>query len=263
MAMNAHTVEYRVFEALGENCGLVVTDPESGQCAFRFRQDFHDYAGEEADVLRRISVELPERHAEMGTTAFLKWIDETLSNSFRVEPPQSAMAFDLERTAQALYRVHVKTQVRRYETHLPYYSSIDLAAGSLGEDRATQEAEWIEAAVAGRKSLHEDMFVVRVHGRSMEPDIPDGALCVFQVYEKHAGSRQNGIFIVQRMATSDSGGECTIKRYSSDKEVTEEGWRHKRITMNPDNPEFQTWDIEEREQFVTVARFISILEDPL
>lgn len=261
MSIDAHTVEYRVFEALGESCGLVVTDPESGECAFRFRQDFQDYAGEEADVLRRISVELPERHAEMGTAAFLKWIDETLSNSFRVGSPRTAMAIDLERTAQALYRHHVKTQVRRFETHLPYYSSIDLAAGSLGQDRTTQEADWIDASVHGRKALHEDMFAVRVHGRSMEPEIPDGSICVFRFY--YGGPRSGGIYIVQRMASLSDGGEFTLKRYDSGWTETEEGRRHDRITMQPKNPDFDQWEIKPSEQYVTVAQFLAILEDPL
>ena len=52
--LTTRTAEYRVFEALGENCGIVLTDPETGECAFRFRRDWEDFAGEEAEVLRAI-----------------------------------------------------------------------------------------------------------------------------------------------------------------------------------------------------------------
>jgi hypothetical protein len=255
------TAEYRVFQALGEPCGIVLTDPQSGDCVFRFRQDFQQFAGDEADVLAALVADLPDRQREMGTPAFLQWIDETFSNTLRVEPPNTALCADLERTAQALYRRHVNASVRRYETHLPFYPSLDIAAGGLGQDRALTAEEWIEARVPGRRSLSQDLFLVRIHGRSMEPDIPDGSLCVFRAY--YGGSRKGGIFIVQRMATMEEGGEYTIKRYSSEKSATAEGWRHKRITMTPENSEFNDWDLAEDDRYVTIAEFICVLEDPV
>ncbi len=259
--LQTRTAEYRVFQALGENCGLVLTDPANGECVFRFRQDFAEFAGEEAPILTALAEELPLRQREMGTAAFLAWIDENLSNTLRVEPPTTTMAIDLERTAQALYRRLVTSTVRRYQTHLPFYSSLDIAAGGLGQDRANTAEEWVEAHVPGRRGLSEDLFLVRIHGRSMMPDIPDGSLCVFRSY--YGGSRRGGIYIVQRMATMDEGGEYTLKRYSSEKEQTAEGWRHKRITMQPDNEEFSHWDLREEDQYVTIAQFVCVLEDPL
>ncbi|MBI4889806.1 MAG: S24 family peptidase [Acidobacteria bacterium] len=258
--LQTRTAEYRVFQALGENCGLVLTDPSTGECVFRFRQDFETFAGEEAPVLLALSQELPERQKEMGTTAFLAWIDDNLSNALSVEPPTTTLALDLERTAQALYRRMVNSTVRRYQTHLPFYSSLDIAAGGLGQDRANTAQEWVEAHVPGRRGLSEDLFLVRIHGRSMMPDIPDGSLCVFRSY--YGGSRKGGIFIVQRMATMDEGGEYTLKRYSSQKEQTAEGWRHKSITMHPHNAEFSDWELREEDQYVTIAEFICVLEDP-
>lgn len=256
------TAEYRIFQALGENCGILVTDPENGQCVFRFRSDFQEFAGEEAGVLSGLAAELPERQREMGTAAFLAWIDATLSNTLRVEGPSITLCGDLERTAQALYRRHVTSTVRRYETHLPFYPSLDIAAGGLGQDRANIAKEWIETRIPGRRGLTEDLFLVKIHGRSMEPDIPDGSLCVFRSY--YGGSRRGGIFIVQRMATMDEGGEYTLKRYTSEKEHSGGSWRHKNITMHPKNPEFSDWDLtREEDNWVTIAEFICVLEEPL
>lgn len=253
--------QYRLFQALGENCGIVVTDPETGDCAIRFRRDWQDFAGEESEVLEALAEDLPERQREMGTAAFLRWIDETFSNTVRVEPPAQTLYVDLERTAQALYRRHIRSTVHQFQTHLPLIP-IDLAAGGLGEDRAAGAKEWIEAEVPGRRGLSEDLFLVRIHGRSMEPDIPDGSICVFRSY--YGGSRRGGIYIVQRIATMDEGGEFTLKRYESSKTVTQQGWRHTNIHMQPGNPEFQGWDLaQEEDRWVTIAQFISVLEDPV
>lgn len=257
--LTTRTAEYRVFEALGENCGIVLTDPESGECAFRFRRDWTEFAGDEAEVLRAIAEDLPEKQREMGTAEFLRWLDETLSNTFRVASPRSTLCGELERTANTLYRREVHSTVRRYETHLPLIQ-MDLAAGGRGEDRAAVAKEWIEAEVPGRRGLTEDFFIVRIHGRSMEPQIPDGSLCVFRSY--YGGSRRNGIFIVQRIATMDEGGEYTIKRYDSVKKADGDTWSHQQIRMKPGNPEFQDWTLREEDQNVTIAEFVCVLEDP-
>ena len=254
-------VDYRVFEALGEACGVVVTDPASLECVFRFRHDWDVFAGSEAETLSLIAEDLPAKLQEMGPRAFLNWVDDTLSNTFRVQPPAEAMAVDLARTAQALYRKIVHTTVRQYLTHLPLVP-IDLAAGGLGEDRAKGAEEWVEAEVPGRRGLSDDLFVVRIHGRSMEPEIPDGSLCIFRSY--YGGSRRGGIFIVRRAGTIDEGGEYTIKRYQSEKAQTAGGgWEHTAIHMHPDNPDFAGWDLKEGENWTTVAQFVTVLEDPL
>jgi hypothetical protein len=255
-------VEYRLFEALGEPCGIVVSDPSTGDCAFRFRRDWADFAGEEAGVLEAIAADLPGKQREMGTEAFLAWIDKDLSNSFSVRNARESLALDLDRTAQALFRRNVRSTEKQFQTHLPYYASIDLAAGGLGEDRSAGQAEeWIDAEVPGRRRLSEDLFVARIHGRSMEPDIPDGSLCVFRRY--YGGSRGNGIYIVQRVTETGDGGECTIKRYHSSKTVAGEAWAHGDIRMQPANPEFQSWDLEESDRWRSVAEFVCVLEDPL
>lgn len=259
-AVRTRRVDYRVLEALGEKCGVVVCDPETDECAFRFRQDLEDFAGGEKDLLGELLEQLRVYGSEMGGAALLRWMDENLSNFLLVSEPAQAMGIDLERTAQALYRKHVSSRVRQYETHLPVIP-IELAAGGFGRDKARGAKEWVEARVPGRRRLTEDLFVVRVRGRSMEPEIPDGSLCVFRSY--YGGSRKNGIFIVQRMATLDEGGEFTLKRYSSEKVTDGDSWRHRQITMHPDNPEYQDWDLREDERYVTIAEFVCVLEDPL
>lgn len=247
--------EYRLFEALGEPCGVLLVDPASGRAGFRFRQDWDEIDREEGETLRAIADDLPDKLDEMGCPAFLAWIDETLSNSFRVLPPRTTLAGEFDRTLQSLFRRNVSSTVRPYVTHLPLYS-LPACAGGLGPDREAHVEAWIEAEIPGRKKLNSDLFLVRIQGRSMEPDIPDGALCVFRRY--YAGSRKGKIVLVERAATLDEGGEVTVKRYDSEWEKGE----HSKISMHPDNPDYAEWDLKPGERWQTLGEFVCVLEDP-
>lgn len=254
--------QLRVFEALGENCGIALIHPESGQAAFRFRQDWDQFAGEEADVLRAIADDLPAKFHEMGPQAFLDWIDSSLSNTFRVLEPRTSLIGHIDRAAHALYRKFVTAAVRPFQTHLPLFE-LRATGGSFQTDLSVKpDARWLEVHVPGRRNLTDDYFCAYIEGQSMEPEIPDGSLCLFRFYR--AGTRQGGIYLMQRFATSEGGGEFTIKRYESRKrERPGGGWEHESITMNPSNPEFAEWDLDRDESsYVTVAQFIAVLEDP-
>lgn len=261
-AQSTALAQLRVFEALGENCGILVVNPESGEAVFRFRQDWNEFAGEEAETLRAIAEDLPRRLDEMGAARFLAWADETFSNTFRVSEPKTTLIGHIERTAHQLYRKFVHAAVRPFQTHLPLFE-LRATGGFFQTDlNVTPAARWLEVHVPGRRSLSEDYFCAYIEGRSMEPEIPDGALCLFRFYK--AGTRQGGIYLMQRFATSEGGGEFTIKRYESRKRQHSDGtWEHESITMDPANPEYADWKLEQDEsQYVTVAQFITVLEDP-
>lgn len=251
--------EYRVFSALGEPCGVFLRSQANDESDFLFRRDWSAFAGEEADILRAIADDLPDKLSEMGPERFLQWADESLSNSFRVSEPLTTMVGRFESTLQTLYRNNVQSEVQRYKTHLPLYS-IRAAAGRFGKDMSATAEDWIEVRVPGRRDLTDDLFLVRIEGRSMEPDIPDGSLCVFRAY--YGGSRGGGIYLVQRIASSDDGGELTIKRYESSKRTSGEVWDHEGIRMKPANPEFDEWELREEDRYVTIAQFLSVLDEP-
>jgi SOS-response transcriptional repressor LexA len=249
----------RVFEALGEPCGVVLFVEETGECAMRFRRDWDQFAGDEAELLAGLANQLETDLSEMGPTGFLQWVDSSLSNSFRVSEPKTALVGQVDRTLNLLYRKFVPSEVQQFRTHLPLMS-IRAAAGGFGSDMANRAETWVDVDPPGRKSLSDDLFLVRIEGRSMEPDIPDGSVCLFRLYQ--GGSRKGGIYLVQRIGTLDEGGELTIKRYDSRKRVTEEGWSHEGIEMQPDNPEFNRWQLSEEDRHITVAEFLTVIEDP-
>jgi SOS-response transcriptional repressor LexA len=105
------------------------------------------------------------------------------------------------------------------------------------------------------------MFVVKVRGRSMEPKIPDGSWCLFR--KCPPGSREGKIVLVQFSAMGDveTGGRYTVKKYHSEKAVTEDSWAHQHIQLLPLNSEYRPIEVEpqEAEQMVVVGEFIGVL----
>jgi SOS-response transcriptional repressor LexA len=84
------------------------------------------------------------------------------------------------------------------------------------------------------------MFVLQVKGKSMEPAVPEGSYCLFSA--PVAGSRQGRTVIVLLLDKADpeTGERYTIKQYESEKAASEDGgWRHIKITLKPNNPDFQ------------------------
>jgi SOS-response transcriptional repressor LexA len=258
--------EIRIFDALGEPCGVMVADPESNEAAFRFRRDWAALAGErggageapeDAEVLAAIAADLPEKAREMGVRAFLAWVDSTLSNTFRCAAARQSLAADLERAAQRLYSESVRAEVRPYETHLPVLCMA--AAGPLLANAARDEedAEWVD--VEGVR-MGKEYFLVRVAGHSMEPEIPDGSLCLFRRYA--GGSRGGKIMLVHEITDEPGMGRFTIKRYLSAKRASNDGsWEHERIRMHSDNAGFSEWDLDESRRYETAGEFVRVVAD--
>lgn len=247
--------EYRVFEALGEACGVVVADEAANEAAFRFRRDWADFAGEEAEVLEAIAEDLPGKARELGVRAFLEWVDGDLSNTFRCGEPQRTLALDLERTAQTLFARVVRSTAKPYQTHLPVRCVA--AAGPLLDNPETEREEWVD--VAGVR-LSRDHFLARIRGHSMEPEIPDGSVCLFRRYA--GGSRVGKIMLVHEITDEGGMGRFTVKRYLSRKRESAEGWEHEQIRMHSENPEFGEWDLAEERRYETIGELVRVIADP-
>lgn len=254
-ALVPRLAQFRVFVALGEPCGVVVADPATNEAAFRFRRDWAEFAGEEdAEVLAEIARDLPEKVLELGVTAFLKWIDSDLSNTFHCGEPQTTLALDLDRTAQRLFTREVRSAEKPYETHLPVRCLA--AAGPLLDNPETGREEWLDVDLR----LSKDYFLARIRGRSMEPEIPDGSVCLFRRYA--GGSRVGKIMLVHEITDEGGMGRFTVKRYLSRKRETASGWEHERIRMHSENPDFGEWDLTREGRYETVGELVRVIADP-
>ena len=130
--------------------------------------------------------------------------------------------------------------------------------GEFTEGREVEPDGWVRVENCGR--LYEGMFVVRASGRSMEPKIHDGDLCVMRRYE--GGSRNGEIVLAQHRESFDpeSGGAYSIKKYSSEKVATDDGsWRHERIVLHPLNPAYG--DIEMKDGDLVIAALVKVISN--
>jgi hypothetical protein len=241
------------------NAGILLEDADRDRLYLRLRRDWDEIAPEEAEVLEALEDGLRSNAQEMGAARFLAYLEDTLSNTLRISLPQTTLAgttaADFERALGRLYREHVNTNVLPFVTHLPRYS-LAVAAGDLLENREVTPEGWEEAPC----DLHltEGMFVAKIVGKSMEPRIPDGSLCVFKLGV--TGSRQGKLVLVEALARGGND-RYTVKRYRSEKKTDESGgWSHERITLEPLNPQFEAWDLDPNEDgYRMIAEFVVVL----
>lgn len=155
-------------------------------------------------------------------------------------------------------------QVPSATEYLPFYT-VQVAAGGFKGDAAPEPQGWVHASKHGfRKRIGPGMFVTQIIGHSMEPTIKDGSYCVFQ--SPVVGSRQGRVLLVQKRGFTDpeTGGNYTVKRYQSKKAVTEQGWRHERIELVPDNPDRERFPVltftpEDDTDLRVISEFIQML----
>jgi SOS-response transcriptional repressor LexA len=237
------------------HAGVLLEDRNTNRIYVRMRHDWDLLAPEESEVLSALESDLLEKAREMGAAQLLDWLTNTLSNTLQIGEPREVMVEGFERALGRLYREHVAATVQPFTTHLPRFS-LAVAAGKFLENQEVSEEGWEEVPQALR--LTPDMFVARIMGRSMEPRIPDGSLCIFRAGV--TGSRQGRLVLVEYLG-GGTNDRYTVKRYRSEKRPAPGGaWEHESIRLEPLNPEFEAWDLDPEEgRFHIVAEFVDVL----
>lgn len=83
------------------------------------------------------------------------------------------------------------------------------------------------------------MFVAQVVGKSMEPQIPDGAWCLFRTPVESAREGKTVLVQLRDATDPETGQRYTVKRYHSEKVAEGDTWRHAKITLESINPDFE------------------------
>ncbi len=236
--------------------GVLLQDPASDLLYLRIRTDLARIADdEEREVLAPLADDLAAKAREMGAEALFAWLEENASDTLTVTNRESVLVDDFSRALNRLYRGRVQSEVRPFETHLPKYS-LRVAAGKFLENEEVAEQGWEEAPPDLR--LAPGMFVAEIVGHSMEPAIPDGALCVFRAGV--AGSRNGRLVLVENLETAGNN-RYTVKKYRSEKTGGRDEWRHSRIRLESLNPEYPSWDlVPDEEKYRIVAEFVRVLD---
>jgi SOS-response transcriptional repressor LexA len=153
----------------------------------------------------------------------------------------------------------------RYRTCVPLVP-LQAAAGAFGDPQHVHDDEWQWVAVDAGRQLRPGMFVAQVVGKSMEPQLPDGAYCLFAA--PIAGSRQGKIVLVELRDALDpeTSERYTVKRYTSEKSIAADGdWRHILVTLEPINHHFKPihLTVDDEGSVAVVAELVEVLGQSL
>jgi SOS-response transcriptional repressor LexA len=241
-----------------ENIGILLLDSNSDRLYSRFRRDCEAWAGNEVDWFECLGEEIFERSQELGGQKCLEWMESTLSHSVRVSERVSVRVYNYHQTVQQLYAEYIRPQVLPFCTHLPQLT-LEAAAGRFGKQMQVEPEGWVE--VWPKMILTKDMFVTHVRGDSMEPEIPDGSLCV--IASNLVGSPDGKVVLVEDYGGT-GGNRYTIKRYrvSMNADPHTEGdaaWLHERFTLESLNPAYKSWDVASAGSVRVIGEFLFVV----
>ena len=152
-----------------------------------------------------------------------------------------------------------------FKTCVPL-TTLRAAAGTFSEEQMgfDELVAWAQEWITwdDHPKFEEGMFVARVQGKSMEPEIADGAYCLFR--PPRPGSRQGRRVLVWHSGISDplTGGHYTLKVYTSEKAVSgDDSWHHMRVTLKPLNPDFEeiTLTPSDEDDVRVIGEFVTVL----
>ena len=231
--------------------GILLVDEETDRLTRRLRDwaCFDDLDEQEIDILTALPGDLDQKAREMGGLRLLQSLEDSLSGFFRISDRASIAYSDASAAAGRLFDEHVQQPVR----YLPLYG-LRAAATKFGEGMDAGEESRVRAPENLR--LTPDMFVARVVGRSMEPLISDGDLCVFRAGV--TGSRTGRYLLIEKFGETDFASRYTVKRYARKGLRDESAEREGAIRLEPLNPEFEAFDLT-ADQFRVVAEFVQVL----
>jgi SOS-response transcriptional repressor LexA len=134
--------------------------------------------------------------------------------------------------------------------------SVRAAAGAFSEPEAVEPLGYITAPT--RRAIKPNMFAVAVSGRSMEPLIRDGAICLFRPMEGRDPDGRVVLLQLRDARDPESGGRYTVKRF---KVLARSGRRITRVRLEPINREFKSMVLDEdpERELKVIAEFLEVL----
>jgi type III restriction enzyme len=216
--------------------------------------------GSTSESQRRVSenqkVECAKKHFEVIS---VRYKDVSSYRQFEELMRQDWGAYKIDEEKSDLFFSDVISDGSYKDGYLPIYD-LQAVATAFKEQPIPNIKGW--KPMPDKRHIKEDMFIAQVVGKSMEPTIPDGSWCLFRF--EPVGSRNGLIVLVESRLVFDleTHQSFTIKRYHSEKERLEgDQWRHKKITLSPDNKDFKDIFLENvtDDDFRVVAKFIEIL----
>lgn len=149
---------------------------------------------------------------------------------------------------------------KNHQNLIPFYDFY-AAAGTFSEMQSEKNFTLIEGAENIKPN--NSYFACKIIGESMNRVIPNGSVCLFKTY--NGGSRNGKIVLIENMDIQDLdfNSAFTIKTYSSEKLVSEEGWEHTSIVLRPNSFDTSYKNIiinkDNATEMKIVGEFVSII----
>jgi len=158
----------------------------------------------------------------------------------------------------------VRPKLEEYFTNCVPLIPLKVAAGSFGEPQTVGDGEWDYdwVEINTHRRLRKGMFVAQVVGKSMEPNIPDGAYCLFGSPVEGTRQGRTVVVLLRDVADPETGQRFTVKRYESEKAVSEDGtWRHIKVLLKPVNKDFKPIELtcEDEGSVDVIAEVLEVL----
>jgi len=235
--------------------GVLLAGEDSAEWTQRLRgpHALEELEEQELDILTCLSDDLAQKATELGGVKLLEFLEDGLSGFFRIGDRASIVYSDARSAVDRLFDQYVDPRVRPFVTHLPLYT-LRAAATKFGEGMDVEEESWVRAPENLR--LTEGMFAAHVTGRSMEPLIPDGSVCIFRA--PVTGSRYGRCLLIENFGETDFAARYTVKRYARQGTLREGEERAESIRLEPLNREFEAFDLAS-DRFRVVAEFVQVL----
>jgi superfamily II DNA or RNA helicase/SOS-response transcriptional repressor LexA len=130
------------------------------------------------------------------------------------------------------FNIELQTdQIEEVKYTIPLFNFY-AAAGTFSEMQ--DEKDYTEVSVP-EKYASEEYFACQIKGESMNRVILNGSICIFK---KNVGGSRNGkIILFEHIDSFDPefNSAFTVKIYSSEKIVSEDGWKHSAIVLKPNS----------------------------
>ncbi|HBE03128.1 MAG: hypothetical protein A2096_11790 [Spirochaetes bacterium GWF1_41_5] len=157
-------------------------------------------------------------------------------------------------------RVEKPAKKEKHITCIPSFT-LKAAAGYFDNTQEPQFDTWVKPNT--NVPLKKGLIVVQVTGKSMEPEIPDGAWCIFSWFPVPS-PKKDKIYIFQYHNYTDpeSGGSYTVKRFNPVYRKDDDDWAIKKIELVPVNSEFNMISIKEENSgdLKVIAELIEVLK---
>jgi hypothetical protein len=242
-----------------QNIGVLLLVPDTNRLYCRFRRDFEDFAGDEAEWFKELPEHIMQMAKELGAQKCLEWMESTLSNTLQISSRKDlTIQGDAVATVDRLYVAHIRPKVLQFRTHLPQYS-LEAAAGRFGRQMAVEPEGWVE--VDTDLPLTDDMFVAHVEGHSMEPRIPDASLCAFG--SKIGGSWDGKVLLIEDYSESGESRYtvklCKLSKIVDRNKQGDTAWLHQPVSLESINPAYKPWEVGSAEKIEPIGEFLFVV----